>query len=101
MPELAKIPCAVPYIEIAAAALEEHVKSVRCEDRAERRSVLIGVLRAVCVNPELVQIPQPRGVLDLEAEQFTGRLIRPGSPGIHGARSLADRIMRRPYWRPV
>jgi hypothetical protein len=81
-----------PYIEIAAAALEEHVKSVQREDRADGGSMITGVLRAVCVNPELVH---------LEAEQFIGRLIRPASPGGYAARSLVDRIMRRPTPVPV
>jgi hypothetical protein len=72
-----------PYVEIPAAALEEHVQAVQREDRADGGSMLSGVLHAVRVAPELVQMPQPGGVLDLEAGQFSGCL-----PALRGGDEL-------------
>ena len=59
-------------------------------------------ISAVRVDPELVQVPEPGHVLDLEAEQLTGdlrtlgrrvvlRCLRPARPWKYGAAAWANR----------
>jgi hypothetical protein len=64
-----------PYVEIPAAALEEHVQAFQREDRADGWSMLTGVLRAVRVDPELVHSGAATN-LGLPGQSVTGNWTR-------------------------
>jgi hypothetical protein len=77
------IRCAVRTSRLLLPRSRNMYLPVQREDRADGGSMLAGVLRAVRVDPELVQIPQPGGVRDLEAEQCSGCL-----PALRGGDEL-------------